>query len=652
MASTVAGSDNMQSSRSSKPANRVRIVGKIRGFTDQESESLTRERKPWITVQNPHENGQLAKATVSLDTRSTGRKNAYELDHCYEPDEDIGLIYSREIRHMISEVFNGQNASVIALGARGSGKTFTIQGSIEKPGLATIAMSEILSKACESKKTVSVSLYLVTQDHAFDLLDPDCAEVHVLGDTQGKLNLKGLSQVKVKSVSEFENMYFRHLNLQKSQKISMDPRRYHKGLMVHISSEDDNIIPKLENKINLVDLAGYEDPRKSGSDRNTLIENYRSNKSLFALINVINALNSNEIHVPYRESKLTRILQDSLSGTSHVLVFACLNPFFCKDSISSLSFVSRSCHSTKQVLTDSTNKCQSSAKSKMFSSLKSGKTTSTSLIVKKHIGRSQLLSGKKADCILKGRKLFDEENTNNPKQLICLSEDTSSHKNKVLQDHDLVVAPFSLEEDNVLPCAPNDEAVIQEEKDLSTHGLHSQETINESCCDGNDLLLFDDGKSCESNKTSHFDGSVPLSQKIKELSKNLKLLCSSTPMKVKIPEKEIIDSFNSQLSCNDTTPMMKFDGTKNRSPRGGTFSICGSSLKNSLVKEQLNFLNSANKEELKKLRGIGEKRASYILELREESQEPFKSLDDLQNIGMSAKQIKGMMKGVAAELFN
>lgn len=60
----------------------------------------------------------------------------------------------------------------------------------------------------------------------------------------------------MKSVSEFKNIYFRHLNLQKSQKISRDPRRYHKGLMVRISSEDDNIMPKLENKINFVDLAG------------------------------------------------------------------------------------------------------------------------------------------------------------------------------------------------------------------------------------------------------------------------------------------------------------------------------------------------------------------------------------------------------------
>ncbi|KAG0453108.1 hypothetical protein HPP92_025772 [Vanilla planifolia] len=73
-------------------------------------------------------------------------------------------------------------------------------------------------------------------------------------------------------------------------------------------------------------------------------------------------------------------------------------------------------------------------------------------------------------------------------------------------------------------------------------------------------------------------------------------------------------------------------------------------LKKSLVNECLDFLNSASKEELKQLKGIGEKRANYILELREEMPEPFKEIDDLKELGLSSKQIKGMMAKILADI--
>ncbi|KAL0304278.1 UNVERIFIED_CONTAM: Kinesin-like protein KIN-10C [Sesamum radiatum] len=593
----MAETNNVKPNRCFIPSRKVRIIGKIRGFTDKESESLSKDSKPWITVKKPQENGSSEKYAVFLEAQSSSRKDGYELDYCSKQDEEIGEIYSREIKPLVWDIFDGRNASVIAFGARGSGKTYTIQGSPEKPGLAVLAMSEILSKARELGKSVSVSLYELSQDQAYDLLNPKHPAVQVLEDAHGKINLKGLSQVSVKSISEFHNIYFSQGSLQNSQKVQMDQPRSHRGLMVHISSEEDSLKTKLVNKINFVDLAGYEDPKKSSRDGITPVESNRINKSLYAILNVV---------------PLMRMRFECHIGK---------NPVFCQDSLSSISLVSRSCRSTKQVLTDSTNRINSLAKAKVPPSLKSGKIMSASLSVKKQVGRSQLSSANQAGSILKGRKLFGEEKVVTPKQLRCQSEDTSGQKSKILPNLALVVAPFSLEENTLLPSADGATMMIETDAFPQSRIYYLGSTQG----DNSDAI-------CEAINPVHKknDASPPLSERIREISNNLKSLCASSPLAIKMQE-EAAASYGSQLCYND---------------------IVEPKTPHSLVHEYLSFLNSANKEELKSLKGIGEKRATYILELREESPEPFKTLDDLQDIGLSAKQIKGMMKQVAGDLFN
>ncbi|XP_059304778.1 kinesin-like protein KIN-10C isoform X1 [Lycium ferocissimum] len=644
-------------------SRRVRIVGKIRGFTDQENELYL---KPWVTVCRTKESDldSSTKVKISFGDEVSSRKDVYELDNCYEQDEDNAVVFSREVKSLISEVLSGRNVSIIAYGAKGSGKTHTIQGSVDKQGLAAMAIDEILSQTKDTKRAVFVSFYEVFQDHVYDLLDPNHPEVQVLEDSQGKIKLKGLSKVAVNSISQFHDLSACWAapcySVQKTP-VQM-PKRCHKGLMIHIASADDIQGSKCPNVMNFVDLAGYEDSRRSSKDGITLTESTRINKSLYAIMNVVYALNTNEKRVPYREGKLTRMLQESLGGSNHVVLLTCLNPIVCQDTLYVVSLASRSCQSTGQISTSS--------------AMKSKKHTNQQVRL-----MGTPLSGKKNNsaCNLTGRKLFSErkaiiskqDDLNSATKFKPLSENastiTSSFRKKTSQDKSNSVSSGALilSAENVIPNAVKETISVKKmEKDASPpNKAEDLEVTPEVHCDIKEIVSFaHDGTTGIEKKNDDVNidnaGSPPLSARLREITNNLRLLEASTPLHILMP-KQSDASQGSLESCDITEPktpktetdVRTLEVDKYTSP-WERFHTRSSGVKNCLVQEYLNFLNTASKEELTRIQGIGEKRATYILELREDSPEPFKRLEDLQEVGLSAKEVNGLMRRMTGQLFN
>ncbi|KAI8564836.1 hypothetical protein RHMOL_Rhmol03G0213300 [Rhododendron molle] len=699
MASSAADPDRVKPSSCSNPSRKVRIVAKIRGFTDQETESLNGDLPPWISVRKPSEYGSAEKTTVSFGDQST--RNGYEVDYCYEQNEDNSMIFSREIQPLISRVFDGQNVCIIAFGATGSGKTYTIQGTEEKQGLAALVFAEVLSMAEDNQKSVAISLYEVFQDHVHDLLDPTRSEV----------------QAFVKSIPEFHKLYFAGCNSRRATKqVPFEKqRRSHKGLIIHIICTQGCSSTKLLGKINLVDLAGYEDARRKSVESLNLFDSSRVNKSLYALLNVVNALNANENRVPYRESKLTRMLQDSFGGRNRALMLICLNPLSCQDTIYATSLASRSRQGVNRVFTNATMKTKTSAKP-MVTKGRLGIASATS---KKSTSSRAQFSEKTSSCLVKGRKLFDKgnqfmtsEQAKAPSKIATAMQsrflpDVGSAPEPSLQESvqeqdnsvsDCFPATLPTDEESSLRNAPED-AKPTEEKDvhLGSENKHSEVAAN---VDRNmkALTYLEEGGNMEKeNKILliNKDESPPLSARLRDLTNNLKSLYAATPIQMKIPKETDTSSRALVVSTDIVEPktpvtqhaitakdkwevatdtssrdlLVYTDIVEPKTPvtqnaltaedkwevancQSGTFNARSSGFKHSLVHDYLRFLNSASKEQLKGIRGIGEKRASYILELREESPEPFKNLDDLKDIGLSAKQIKGMMKNIAGELFS
>ncbi|KAM0845292.1 hypothetical protein ACQ4PT_056461 [Festuca glaucescens] len=292
-----------------------------------------------------------AAAPSSSSSSSQGRtpntrKEEHRLDWCYHQDETNHHVFLNEVKPLIHRLFqtSGTNACVVACGA-GSAKDHLFLGSQDQPGLVTMAMEEILdfSKTI-SGAVVKVSSYQVVQDtQIFDLLEPKDQEVLILEDAQGRTHLKGLSKLHVKSVEDFAHLSCfdsNHQNKQSTKASTQLHTRGHQGLIIHISRFDQGGTECAIAKMNFLNLTGYVDPKQKNNGGVAALSN--SNKSMYALMNVVKALNSNQSFLSYRESKVTRILQDSLCKTSGAVLIACLDEISCQDTVSTLSLAARS----------------------------------------------------------------------------------------------------------------------------------------------------------------------------------------------------------------------------------------------------------------------------------------------------------------------
>ncbi|EOA20083.1 hypothetical protein CARUB_v10000356mg [Capsella rubella] len=687
----------------------VRVVARVKPSTDPSS---TRS----ILIQKPL--GEDSESvSISFGAQFAGSKDLYKLDYCYEESESTDLILTKEIKPLISSVFEGKDANVIAHGARSSGKTHLIQGNEREFGLAVLTMSEMLSMAEERGDSVSVSVYEVSQETVYDLLDQDKRVVTVLEGAQGKIQLKGLSQVPVKSLSEFQNLYF---GLKKTQKLSSDPPvKSHKGVMIHVTSGNANL-----GRMTFLDMAGYEDSRKQNSALAPL-EIARINKSIYALQNVMYALNANESHVPYRESKLTRMLKDCLQGCKRTLLITCLPREFSQDSFYMLNLASRICLGGNRAMNNPTKKKINSLE-RSFSLTSAAQRRQTPLTVSATSKKQTVLRGNVTErktkintavSALKARKLFGESNDlgkckNNSKKMegkarmalkkeistskVVLNSQISSYKEEVCSSSIVTNSQSSLvEEDSGLafssstvpmePSSSTSEFLSSEAVETTDKDSPKEHESGATYCDDafaekapivverddnnsvieEDLTLVIEGENLDKENNSlqaNETASPPLTMRLRELSNNLKSMCKfsdqlSVPEKYQTaltesPAEEASEhsgiTAEAIVSAELRTPEKTMPSSIDCSP-WKTYSAHSSKLKKSVVGEYLKFINTAGKEDLKKLKGIGDKRAASIVELREES--PFSTIDDLKCIGLSAKQVKGLLKKEIGEIF-
>jgi kinesin family protein 5 len=260
-------------------------------------------------------------------------------------------VFDYSIRSTVDDILNGYNGTVFAYGQTGAGKSYTMMGSDidddEGKGIIPRIVEQIFASMLASPSnieyTVRVSYMEIYMERIRDLLNPVNDNLPVHEEKSRGVYVKGLLEVYVSSVAEVYEVMRRGGNARAvaATNMNQESSRSHSIFVVTITQKNLETGSMKSGQLFLVDLAGSEKVGKTGASGQTLEEAKKINKSLSALGMVINSLTDGKSsHIPYRDSKLTRILQESLGGNSRTTLIINCSPSSYNDAetISTLRF--------------------------------------------------------------------------------------------------------------------------------------------------------------------------------------------------------------------------------------------------------------------------------------------------------------------------
>lgn len=247
---------------------------------------------------------------------------------------------------MIEEVLSGYNCTVFAYGQTGTGKTHTMVGE-EVPhlnngweddnmvGMVPRAVNHLFDelRMMEMEFSMRVSYLELYNEECFDLLSPDeTTKIRIFEDKKGGIIVHGLEEIPVHSKNDVYKLLGKGQEKRRTAPTLMNAQssRSHTifSIVVHMKDQKAEGEEMLKiGKLNLVDLAGSENISKAGNEKGVRArETVNINQSLLTLGRVMTALVEHQPHVPYRESKLTRLLQESLGGRTKTSIIATISP--------------------------------------------------------------------------------------------------------------------------------------------------------------------------------------------------------------------------------------------------------------------------------------------------------------------------------------
>ncbi|CAL2037675.1 unnamed protein product [Caenorhabditis brenneri] len=262
----------------------------------------------------------------------------FAFDSVFSDTVDQETVYEKTALPLLDRIFAGFNATVLAYGQTGSGKTYTMgtednDGTDEMrrgiiPRLVNALFQRINSQEVPESFTVTVSMFEVYGDNVYDLLRADKVKLNVHGDEKSctVVNLTAVPVIDLKGALK-QLATGCHYRTKAETAMNAMSSRSHAVFTVFVektaTADSDSAFSA---KLQLVDLAGSERLKKTEAEGNRMKEGININAGLLILSQVIAALATKQKHIPYRNSVITRVLQDSLGGNSFTVFLACISP--------------------------------------------------------------------------------------------------------------------------------------------------------------------------------------------------------------------------------------------------------------------------------------------------------------------------------------
>ncbi|KAK1985978.1 kinesin motor domain-containing protein [Colletotrichum cereale] len=327
----------------------VRVVARIRPLLDKELDKDT------IVRADSTEEGKPATLVKIPNPKNESEEFSFAFNSVYDQTATQDELFTSEVAPHIKALFQGLDVTIFAYGVTGTGKTHTMRGGLKLAdrGVIPRLLSGVyrrgkkIAKDTGGQTTVDVALsyYEIYNDKVFDLFEsPEKRQPSglPLREKDGKTMVVGLSERACEDLQDFSRLYIEANNnrVTAATKLNAHSSRSHAIMRVKVTQTTGDQVR--ESTASAIDLAGSEDNRRTENGKERLVESAAINKSLFVLSQCIDAISRGDKRIPYRESKMTRILSLGQNNgiTIMILNLAPIRSYHL-DTLSSLNVSSR-----------------------------------------------------------------------------------------------------------------------------------------------------------------------------------------------------------------------------------------------------------------------------------------------------------------------